>query len=340
MDTLSGDLLASVLILLRLSSIVHLSVTSYNMNQWIARLLNFYSPTGTSWWHRKLLLDYPNEKGIPLLPNEAHVLLSMRLIPRMQFALQHNKEAMLAYINRLENVSFNIVMTKETTVLTTEETVFLLRNKQYDIIWRAIRATKRFPVQELMSLEGNLSLLEPMLEHKEMSANMIIVLLDTVIHHATAPRDILRKLASLPISPSTKIFEDCMLLSKEGDAACDMVLDGLLSTADIWVDTSGSPIRERKLSEYLYEAIMRGRNDLVQRLLLEGANPNDPVVPNGFRPLDDAISLRNETVVRMLIASPLFVKGRVNQDNIRRTRGTLNKLVHQLISEGKIEVVR
>lgn len=73
----------------------------------------------------------------------------------------------------------------------------------------------------------------------------------------------------------------------------------------------------------------------MQRLLLEGANPNDPVIPSDFRPLDDAISFGDETVVRML-----FVKGRVNQDNIRRTRGTLNKLIHELIAAGKIEVTR
>jgi len=336
MDVLSDDLLLDVAATLPLCSLVQFTAVCYELNQRLARVLNIYTPSGERWWREKLL-SFREENSPPtgLLPNEEYVLLSTRVPASIEFALQAQKEAMIALINSTANVSFGLVIERETEVLTPLETVYLLKNKQYGVIWRAARISKRFPVRELMNAEGNLSLLEGMFEDEGMNNNMISLLIYSVVHDATAPGDILRKLAAHPCSRGTLIFEHCMTFSGKKSNACEMVLNGVLLDAGLGEDERGL-----LLDDYLRKAVASRREDLVQRLLLEGADPNDPVVPNGLRPLNDAISYRDEALVRMLVASPLFVKGRVNQDDIRRTRGTLNKLVHELIKEGKIEVVR
>lgn len=111
----------------------------------------------------------------------------MRTTASIKFASQAQKAAMLALINATADVSFDLVIKRETEVLTSEETVYLLRNKQHGVIWRAVRASKRFPVQELMSVRGDLSLLEGMFGDERMDVNMISLLIYGVVHHAAAP---------------------------------------------------------------------------------------------------------------------------------------------------------
>lgn len=88
-----------------------------------------------------------------------------------------------------------------------------------------------------------------------------------------------------------------MTFSGKNDVACEMLLDGILLEADLEEDE-----RTLLLNDYLRKAVASRRENLVRKLLLEGADPNDPMVPNGLRPLNDAISYRHEALVRMLVA--------------------------------------
>ena len=313
LEALSDDVFGDILLLLPWRNIMRLSVTHYYLNDRIYRVLN------TAWWRRKLAIDYPTRASLPLLPNEAYMLHNARLIPQMQYALQYNP-AMLTYVNSLRDV---------TIPLSSDEIIFLLRQQQYDILWRAVQKSRHFPVSVAYSVDPTLSLLEPMFDTAEMNADMIDTLVQDIVQDPRMPREILRVLAAHPVAARSRIFATCLALSRSDDTSCMMVLEGLLRAGN----NTGI------LTQYLYAAVMNRREDLVDRLLTAGADPNDPAVPNGYRPLDDAVFLRDETIARMLSVSPLYIHGDILQENVARTRGTLRVLVHQLITAGKIRVV-
>lgn len=208
-------------------------------------------------------------------------------------------------------------------MLSPSDVVYLLENKQYELIWTAIKQSSRFPVTELVAAKKDLSLLYPLFNDSRMTAQRTMTLVDDVIlHRAPKPESIISKLATSFLHRRVRLFQYCMCSTKNDSLLCMTAV------------TPGCEI-----DYFLNEACMRDRLPTTKALLTMGANPNDTPKEN-LHPLDNAVKINKIEAVRALVESPLFTSATVQQDNIRRTRGELNKLIHVLTKQGKITVVR
>lgn len=343
MNTLSGDGLLYMLEHLSLPSLVSLSQACWEMNDWLTYLLDASAPGWCKWWEQKLesyheSSVYPNVRSV-LLPNEACVLLAFGPAAAVEFARQQHREEMFSYVVRMSRVCFSLTnrsWTKHTgsIALSYREVVRLLKSQEYGLICTAIRESRGFPLQEVLSTEDNLALLEGVID-EETPSSCVVGLLQDVMRYSTHSTmelltpGVLSRIASHRATLEGSTLNACFYKQR---GRGDTLALALISHLPI---VNG---RKAGIDDHLLTAIIHKRLPVVQRLLREGTDPNyREGERNRSSALELAIHVKSQSIIQALMSSEFFtLPAPVSKDVVRRTRGELNALLHSLMKEGKI----
>jgi len=342
METLSLNTLGEIALCLSLLSLSGLSATSYDINTSVTALMNVYTRDGRMWWERKLKNDYPKEVKPPfLLPNEIYVSLAMPFMTALRFSIELQRHDMRYCIALGASVGFGVSlnMTDKTILLSFEDFMYLLENKQYDIIWKGHLTVISATCKMLEIKREKTHLLEEMIDQYEVPRYGITALLNIVsmtLYSNDDPQllQITTKLAAKLEGGSRDYVGGALRM-----LACNSNRKVLRAVLDAFpVDSDG---RRSGIDVDLIHAITNVslRESILIEVLLEyGANPNDT---DGRKPLNEAVRAKNVNAIKLLVSSPYFYHACVDTRLITaKLKDPEKELIRGLAKEGKINIVR